>query len=289
MSFATTGPVLAVAIDSSRLAAGIVDPSGDVLVRDRVSTPTRDVWRSLEALVGRVVAARPPDAPALVAVGVSCVGPVDVPAGSVSPSSVGAWTAFPLRQRLEALTGLPVVLDTAAGAASDGERWLGDAVDVSSHLTLMLDQTVESACVVSGRRMRGGHGNAGSIAHLTVDPDGNPCRCGATGCLEAYASSTAIEAEINRPLRRATPSIVGRTGIMIGRAVASATAIFDVRVVFVSGLVIDTFGDAVLDAARHELQLRSNLGHLAGTEIRELSGRVQPLVAAASLALATTR
>lgn len=289
VSFATTGPVLAVAIDSSRLAAGIVDTSGDVLVRDRVSTPTRDVWRSLEGLVGRVVAARPPDARPLSAVGVSCIGPVDVPAGSVSPSLVGAWSAFPLRQRLEVLTGLPVVLDTAAGAASDGERWLGDAVDVTSHLTVMFDQTVESACVIGGRRMRGGHGNAGSIAHVTVDPGGNPCRCGGLGCLEAYASSTSIEAEINRPLRRATPSIVGRTGIMIGRAIASATAIFDVRTVFVSGLVIDTFGDPVLDAARHELRLRSNLEHLAGMEIREVSGRVQPLVGAASLVLATTR
>jgi len=282
-------PVLAVVVDSSRLAAGIVDAHGDVLVRDRVSTPARDVWRSLEALVGRVLAARPPEVAPPVALGVSCVGPIDTAAGSASPIGVGAWAAFPLRQRLEALTGLRVVLDTAGAAACDGERWLGDAVDVPSHLRLLLDQTVESACVIGGRRLRGAHGNAGSLAHVTVDPHGLRCSCGADGCLQAYASSTAIEAEINRPLRRATPSIVGRTGIMVGRAVASAAAAFDVTTVFVSGVVVDTFGDDLLDAARHELSVRSHLGHLAGLEIREASGFVQPLAGAAALALATVR
>ena len=290
MSFANdVEPVLAVVIDSSRLAAGIVDATGDVLVRDRVSTPARDVWRALEALVGRVIAARPPEVASPVALGVSCIGSIDVAAGSVSPTGVGAWSAFPLRHRLEELTGLPVVLDTAGAAACDGERWLGEAVDVPSHLRLLLDQTVESACVIGGRRLRGGHGNAGSLAHLTVDPHGLRCTCGAVGCLQAYASSTAIEAEINRPLRRATASIVGRTGIMVGRAVASAAAVFDVTTVFVSGVVVDTFGDELLDAARHEVGMRSNLDHLAGLEIREASGFVQPLVGAAALALATAR
>lgn len=281
--------MLAVVIDGSRLAAGIVDADGDVLVRDRVSTPARDVWRSLEALVGRVIAARPPEVSAPTTMGVSCTGPIDVDAGSVSPTGVGAWSAFPLRQRLEALTGLTVVLDSAGAAACEGERRLGDAVDVPSHLRLLLDQTVESACVIAGRRLRGGHGNAGSLAHVTVDPNGLRCPCGAVGCLQAYASSTAIEAEINRPLRRATPSIVGRTGIMVGRAVASAAAVFDVTTVFVSGVVVDTFGDDLLDAARREVEVRSHLDHLAGLEIREVETWVPPLVGAAALADATAR
>jgi glucokinase len=277
-------PILAVVVDPGRLAAGIVDRSGDVLVRDRITTPNREMWRSLEQLVRRVMAAKPDDMAMPSVVGVSCVGPVDLPSGSVSPLSMPAWSSFPLREHLENLTGLPVVLDTAAGAAAEAERWVGDAIDLRSYVTLLVDQTVESACVIDGVRSSGAHGNAGSLAHLTVDPGGNRCPCGADGCLTAYASSAAIEAEINRPLRRATPSIIDRTGIMIGRAIASTAALFDVTTFFVSGGVIDTFGDPVLESVRREMAVRSRLVNLDGLAVLETSGLVQPLVAAAALA-----
>ncbi len=54
-------------------------------------------------------------------VAISCAGPIDEPAGSVSPAALPAWSAFPLRRHVEDLTGLPVVLDTLAGAAAEGE------------------------------------------------------------------------------------------------------------------------------------------------------------------------
>ena len=106
--------VLAVVVDPGRLAAGIVDQRGEVLVRDRIGTPTREVWRALEQLVRRVLAARPDEVAAPSAVAVSCAGPIDEPAGSVSPEALPAWSGFPLRRHVEELTGLPVVLDTLA-------------------------------------------------------------------------------------------------------------------------------------------------------------------------------
>jgi glucokinase len=277
--------VLAVAVDPGRLAAGIVDDHGDVLVRDRVTTPSREVWRSLEQLVGRVLAARPDDVAVPRAVGIGCTGPIDLTAGSVSPESIPAWSAFPLRERLEDLTGMPVHLDTLAGAVATVERWMGDAVDVPSFLVTALDQTVESACVIDGHRLRGAHGNAGSLAHVVVEPHGSPCICGAAGCLAAYATTTALEAEMNRPMRRATPSIVERTGIMVGRAIASAAAVFDVPTFFLTGAVVETFGDSFLETVRREVAVRSRLEHLADVRVVELADPDRPLVAAASLAI----
>jgi glucokinase len=277
--------VLSVVVDPGRLAAGIVDSLGEILVRDRVGTPGREVWRSLEQLVRRVLAARPEDVPAPTAVGVSCAGPVDLPAGAVSPMLLPAWAGFPLRERLEDLTGLPTRLDSLGGAAINAERWVGEAVDTPSCVLLLLDQTIESACVVDGIRLHGAHGNAGSIAHLDVDPGGLRCPCGAEGCLTVYATTTALEAEMNRPLRRATPSIIERTGIMAGRAIASTSAVLDVTTFLLGGSVVDAFGDPFLDALRRELALRSRLSHLDGLRVVELSGFAQPLVAAASVVL----
>src|SRR5262245_18977653 len=63
---------LAIDVGTDRLAAGVVYGSGEVIVRDRVATPPRDVWPALHRLVRRVVAARPDDADALERCGVSC-------------------------------------------------------------------------------------------------------------------------------------------------------------------------------------------------------------------------
>jgi glucokinase len=188
-----------------------------------------------------------------------------------------------LRRHVEDLTGLPVVLDTLAGAAAEGELRYGDTLTTSSFFTLVLDRTIESACTIDGVRLRGAHGNAGSIAHVTVDPGGAACTCGANGCLAVFASASALEAEMNRPLRRATPTVIERTGIMVGRAIASSAATFDVSTFVVSGAVVDTFGDAMLDAARREIAARLRLPHLMGLQVLEPSGFVQPLAGAAAL------
>ncbi len=277
--------VLAVTVEPSRLAAGLVDASGSVLLRDRVTTPTREVWRTLEQLVRRVIAASPEGLGPPRAVGVSCTGPVDVRAGTVSPPLVPAWSNFPLREHLERLTGRPVELDSAGGAITEAERWLGEAAGVASYLTIQIDSTVESGCVIDGVRLSGSLGNAGAVAHINVEPGGKECRCGALGCLEGYVSSTALEAELNRPLGRATSPIIDRTGIMLGRAVASACAILDVTTVFLSGNVIDVLGDPMLDAMRREMSTRSRLRNLAALRVIEPHERISPLVAAAALAL----
>ena len=275
--------VLSVVVDPVRLSAGIVDADGEVLVRDRISTPTREVWRVLEQLIGRVLAAASDEARTPVAVGVSTTTPFDQTAGSVSPHLIPAWTGFPLRAYLEELTGLPVVLDSAAAALAEGERWLGAAREIDSSLTLIVDATVESACIVAGRRIHGAQGNAGSIAHAVVEPAGAACWCGGVGCLAVMASATDLEREMNRPLRRATDTIIDRTGILVGRAIASTLAIVDVSTVFITGSVIDTFGDPLLEAIHREVMLRSRLTHLGDFSLVELTDPVQPLVASAAL------
>lgn len=277
--------VLAVAIEPTRLAAGLVDANGDVWLRDRISTPSREVWRSLEQLIRRVIAAAPDGLGPPMAVGVSCAGSVDVPAGTVSPPHVSAWIDFPLREHLERLTGRPVELDSAGGAATEAERWIGEARGVSSYLSIHVDTTVESGCVIGGVRLSGARGNAGSIAHVNVEPGGKECRCGALGCLEGYVSSTALEAELGRPLGRATVPIVERTGIMLGRAISSLCAIVDVPTVFLSGNVVDVLGDPMLDMMRREIAARSRLQSLRAVQVIEPHERISPLIAAASLVL----
>ena len=274
---------LAVVVEGARLAAGLVDENGTIVVRDRIATPTRDAWAGLAGMIRRVLAAAPDGPPQPTSVATICSGPSDSRAGTVSPPGIYNWANYPVRERLEELTELPVVVDSLAGAMAELRRRGPDGrradPDGGSFLEVALGTSVDSACLVGGRRLRGAHGNAGSIAHVNVVPGGKPCWCDAEGCAEAYLATTAIEAEMNRPLQRATPSIVERTGIMLGRALSTVAVTVDVSLAHVSGPLVDTLGEPMLRAARSEIAVRSRLSNVVDLEIRP-DGEVPLLVAA---------
>lgn len=277
---------LAIDLGAARLAAGVVDDAGTVLVRDRVATPARHVWPTLTRLVRRVLAATPGgERPA--ACGVACVGPVDHEVGALSPVHVPSWIGFPLRRELEAVTGMPVAIDTSGRAAVRAERWCGAAVGRSDVVTVLLGDVVDAGIVANGRLLRGRSGNVGQIGHVVVEPEGQRCVCGGAGCLDTYAGAAAIEAETNRPLARTPVALMERAGIMTGRAIASVAAMVDTSLVLVSGRVPATFGAPMIESLHRELEARSRLTHLHGLAVRDLSvGGTGPLVAAAAVARA---
>ena len=270
---ATGSVYLAIDIGHDRLAAGVVNDFGEVLVRDRVATPTRDAWPALQRLVRRVVAARPEDSGMLRACGVTCEGPIDKELGTVSPLHIPILRDFAMRDRIHELTRLPTVLASSSQARVIAERWIGAARGVSDVMVLLLSDAVEAGIVSGGRLLGGRRGNAGQIGHLNVEVNGAPCICGAKGCLWAYASAMALQTEMNRPLRRAPGPVVERTGVMIGRAIASAAAVFDFRLVLLAGTVPTTFGGPLLEAASRELDQRSRIAFL-----RSMPDRSRPLV-----------
>ena len=102
---------LAIDLGPSRLAAGVVDQSGEVVVRDRLATPARNVWPALTQLVRRVMAANPTGVVPRT-VGVTCPGPIDRLTGAMKPVGMPTWHDFPIRRELAAVTNLPVGIDT---------------------------------------------------------------------------------------------------------------------------------------------------------------------------------
>ncbi|MEO6570815.1 MAG: ROK family protein [Ilumatobacteraceae bacterium] len=279
---------LAIDVGTSRLAAGVVDADGNVVVRDRITTPQRNVWPALSGLVRRVMAANPTEIQPG-AVGVTCPGPIDRGTGAMKPVGMPMWHDFPLRRELAAITGLNVSVDTAGRGLALAELWCGAAATLEppaqDFATLVLGDDVDGGLVVRGALAQGLTGNLGQFGHLIVEPDGIVCVCGAVGCLTAYAGARGIEASTGRDLRRTPPAIVERTGIMVGRACASMAAMLDVSLVVIGGIVPSVFGVPFFDAVGHELDQRSGLRHLDAMRVRGIGNtRVGPLVAAAAVA-----
>jgi glucokinase len=280
---ASSQVVLAVDIGGTKLAAGRVDGQGALLERASASTPVdgdaEDWFDTLAAVVSRV---RRGDE---VACGVGCGGPMSPGGEAVSPLNIPQVRDFPLRARLEALTGLPTTVDNDAKALALGEGWVGAAAGVADFVALVVSTGVGGGIVLDGRLLDGAAGNAGHIGHVIVEPDGRTCGCGARGCLEAEASGTGIQRATGRPPAEAGPELRQRTGTMVGRAVASVANLLDLRFAVVAGSVALGYGDVFFTAAQSEVDERCRLAFSAGTRIVPAGlGDSGPLVGAAAVA-----
>jgi glucokinase len=129
------------------------------------------------------------------AVGLGSPGPLNLRTGTLLrlPNFPG-WDFFPIREALSQATGLRVVLEGDANAAALAEWRLGAgaACSVDSMCMLTLGTGVGSGLVLDGKVWHGRDGMAGELGHVSIFPDGVVCPCGGRGCLERYASATAI-------------------------------------------------------------------------------------------------
>lgn len=103
-----------------------------------------------------------------------------------------SWSDFPLKARLEEATGRPVRLENDANAAGWAEFRFGAAADTNSMIMLTMGTGVGGAVIDNGVLMIGGFGSAGELGHIVIEPGGLLCGCGNRGCLEQYASGTAL-------------------------------------------------------------------------------------------------
>jgi len=256
------------------------------------------LWRTLEVLCDRLLAeARVDPRTGLAGVGCGCGGPMEWPAGRVSPLNIPAWRSFPLRERLqERFPGIPVRLHNDAICMAAGEHWRGAGRGRRSMLGVVVSTGVGGGLVLDGRLINGATGNAGHIGHVVVDPGGPFCGCGGRGCLEAIARGPALVAwaqgegwrpgqapvtakELADDAAQGHPvgiAALRRAGEALGIAIASAVQLCDLEVVAIGGGLAQAgpllFGPleeslrthAALDYARDVPVVAAALGQSAG-------------------------
>ncbi len=111
----------------------------------------------------------------------------------MSPVNVPGWRDYPLVAGVrDATGGLPVELIGDGVAITAAEHWQGAARGHDNALCMVVSTGVGGGLVLGGRLHPGPTGNAGHIGHISVDLDGDPCPCGARGCVERIASGPNI-------------------------------------------------------------------------------------------------
>ncbi|PRZ07659.1 putative NBD/HSP70 family sugar kinase [Isoptericola sp. CG 20/1183] len=198
-------PRLSVGLDigGTKTLAVLLGDDGEVLAQSRLSTalgPVGVVDGAARAVQG-VVRQAGVTLDAVTGVGVGVPGLVDAGAGTVRHAvNLGLdGAALDLSTLLSArLGGVGVGVENdlnvaAVGAAHLVEAEAGDRTPTDLAF-LALGTGLAAGIVLDGRLRRGSHGAAGEIGHVPVDPAGPPCACGQRGCLELYASGSAVTA-----------------------------------------------------------------------------------------------
>lgn len=133
------------------------------------------------------------DSAPLVGIGIGVPGIIDMQTGLVRESpNLPDWVDYPARANIEQRLKTVVILENDANVAALGEKWLGAAKDYADVAMLTLGTGVGGGLVLGGNIWRGANGMAGEFGHITVEPNGHLCGCGNLGCLEQYASATAV-------------------------------------------------------------------------------------------------
>lgn len=182
-------------IGGTKIAGALVDGHGTLIARAARPTPAdKDgaiVMRAVAEVVDELAAG--PDWARVAAVGIGSAGPVNAASGTVSPVNIPGWRDFPLVAGVRELVGgRPVVLVGDGVAMTAAEHWQGAARGHANALCMVVSTGVGGGLVLNGRLHPGPTGNAGHIGHISVDLDGDPCPCGARGCVERIASGPNI-------------------------------------------------------------------------------------------------
>ncbi|MGW2491310.1 ROK family protein [Streptomyces sp. NPDC001606] len=191
--------VIALDVGGTGMKAALVGDDGTLLHRARRATRReRGPDAVVDGILGfaaelRAYGAEHYGEPARAA-GIAVPGIVDEQQGVAAYAANLGWKDVPLRALLAERLGMPVVLghDVRTGGLAEGRIGAGRGTD--RFLFVALGTGIAGAIGIDGRVESGAHGFAGEIGHVVVRPRGTACPCGQHGCLERYASASAVSA-----------------------------------------------------------------------------------------------
>jgi predicted NBD/HSP70 family sugar kinase len=137
------------------------------------------------------------------------------------------WDAVPLQRLLRAHTGLPLRFDNGAKTMGQAELWFGAGRGTRNAVMILIGSGVGASLISGGATYQGATSSAAEFGHVTVAVGGRRCRCGASGCLEAYAGATAILERYGRPIAASDQELALAELIEATASSPFATAILD--------------------------------------------------------------
>ena len=261
--------VIGIDIGGTNLRGALVDSNGNIHKRMEIlSEADQGIDRLIDNLANFIADISKGEK--VTNVGVGIPGIIDSKNGIITEApNIMNVDNYPLRSVLKEKLGpdLNIVIENDTNSSAVGEWWIGASKDVNSMIMITMGTGVGGGIVLDGKLWTGADGMAGEIGHITIYPEGALCNCGNYGCLESYASATAIrrmvkagleDKSLNTTLREATenvqiediPKIVmeaassgdefslsiwKEVGVALGIGIASLVNLLNVEMVVIGG------------------------------------------------------
>lgn len=298
-------PAVGIDIGGTKIAGALVSGDGEITHREQVETPEDDTAAILDATSELIAALERAAEGPVAGVGMACAAFVDGSSGHLWFAPNLPWRDLDVADEVGRRIGHEVLVENDANAAAWGEYRHGAGRDCEDMLLATVGTGVGGGCIVDDHLIRGAHGIGGEIGHITIDPTGPRCGCGNDGCLEVFASGTALErtareliasgaakgaglrercggdpealtgqdvTELARAGDEGAVALFAQLGTRLGEGLASICAVLDPALVVIGGGVADA-GALLLDPAEEAFA-----AHLIGR-----GHRPSPRVVAATL------
>jgi predicted NBD/HSP70 family sugar kinase len=229
------------------------------------------------------------DPASVLGVGIGVPGVIEQGPDAVVHCQTYGWDAVPLGRMLRAGLpsgpGLPLYFDNGAKTMGQAEMWFGAGRGARNAVVVLIGSGVGASLIFDGTTYRGATSSAAELGHIIVVVGGRKCRCGSTGCLEAYAGAEAILERYGRPMAAddqeaalgelldaaggsvLAAAILDETAQFLGAGIASLINLLNPERVIVGGWAGLLLGGRLLPAIRDSARQHSLRHPFAATTI----------------------
>ena len=162
--------------------------------------PGEETIRKLAEIVKEYIAANGLENK-IAGIGLGSPGTLDIKNGVVNYANNLGWENLHVADIFHEILPYPVRLTNDANAASLGEAKFGAGKSYNNIIMLTLGTGVGGGIIINGKLYEGNEGKGAELGHSVVVVDGEQCTCGRKGCLETYASATALIRETKKAMR----------------------------------------------------------------------------------------
>lgn len=159
----------------------------------------------------------------VVGVGIGVPHPVDVKTGCIISSKEMEWDDFDIVTPLSEALNMPVMVENTAKVIALAEKWFGEAVCEHNFAVISIGHGIGSAILIDNEIYSGSNLMSGEIGHMVIDVNGPICRCGNRGCLEMFASVSALIDYVRSELKAGTSSILRNAAELDAKAILQAS------------------------------------------------------------------
>jgi len=279
----TTSVTIGVDLGGTKTAVGVLAGDGRILRLDVRPTPgcagAEAILHQMASQVKEALSFCVRDGLLVKGIGVATPGLVDYENFSVrwATASLVGWSGTPVRRLLEDACSVPVIVENDANCAALAEHIYGVSAGCSDVVYIAVGTGIGAGIIAGNRLVRGSLGGGGGVGHLSIDPNGARCYCGNRGCVELYASGSAIArmysegqaSETNRgnPVGakyvveqarkgdKIARGVLESAGRSLGLLIVSLSALLDPELVVLGGGVSNA-GDLIMNVIREVIRER---------------------------------